>query len=179
MYRLWPAITDRHPTRKGFTLIEVVIAISILGIIGFMFVDSLTLATESLSLFQRRQDTVYEVQHTLKRMLKDFRYIRRGGINMAESARFSFEDSFGRTVYLRHSGIIVEMSLDNINFHVLAKDIDLLAFRYFDKYNNELVSPVTGNNLANIHWLKVEVTASKELMTYTETMEVFPREMFR
>jgi prepilin-type N-terminal cleavage/methylation domain-containing protein len=167
-----------NKVRRAFTLIEVVITIVILGIVSTLFLDSLFYATSTLFLFENRKQSVFMVNFGLRRMLKDCRYIQRGGISRAELGRIDYEDAYGRMMSFRQNGADLEMSMDNgANYFVLAEGIAVMTIHYFDKLNAPLTVPVA--NRGDIHWMEITLEGSPEILNYKNSAQVFPREMFR
>lgn len=166
--------------QKAFTLIEVVVSMVILSVVSILFMDTLVTAGKSLSLFEKRKDSVYMVNFTLRRLLKDCRYIKRGGMLTADASHLIFNDSFGRTLEFRLNGTNVEIRINTTSaFSTLAENIGSLHFMYFDKLNNPISSPVSSAQLGNIQWLSISVSGVSGLVSYSNTAQVFPREMFR
>ena len=164
---------------NGFTLIEVITTMVIMSVIGVMFVDAMVNAAKTFSLFAQRKESVYMVNYSLRRLLKDCRYVKRTGITVADEGHLDFNDSFGRTVSFMFNAAekTIEMNVNGGNYYTLAEKIGNLRIQYYDKLNNELASPVALP--ANIHSFKITVEGSQDLLSYKNNIIVFPREMFR
>ena len=165
---------------RGFSLIEVVISMVILSMVSLLFVDTLVIAADSLGLFEKRKESLYMVQFALRRILKDCRYVKRGGFILAEAQKINFKDSFGRDLSFRLNGENLEISTDGGNqYSILSRQIGNFSLTYYDKLNNRITTPVSTSSLGNIQWMEISVGALDHLFNYKNTAKVFPREMYR
>lgn len=159
----------KRVTRKerGFTLIEIVLVIALLGIISvavMRFYGNSLVATQTM---QNTSDALWQARLALERMVIDIRSIRStADITAYTASNLAFTD-------INNSSFNYNLSGTNLlcNSQVLANGINSLTFTYYDK------SGVITATLANIRYVKIAITVIKQNANFTLTTSVYLREM--
>jgi prepilin-type N-terminal cleavage/methylation domain-containing protein len=159
------------PNANGFTLIELVMTIVIVGIISGIAAMIIAQGVKSYSDEQGRSGVRYQARFAVERMVREVRLIRScadiaGPSN--PSATLSFTDING-------TAVLFNVALGNLN-----RGADRLAtgittaqpFRFLDKSGNTTTSCVSPND---IWFIEINVTALQGGETYSLRTRVHPR----
>ena len=162
--------------RKGFTLIELVIVISVIGIIA-VIVGSILLGVVDAWTFKfNRNDILQDGRMAIGRMTREMRTA--SGITIATAGQFRFiETENSGTEATISNDITYSLSGSNLNrtengvANLLAENVSSLAFTYYDA--SETVTGV----IANIRRVKINVTLTKNGENVYLQSESMPRNL--
>lgn len=142
--------------KNGFTLIETVVVILIMGIIAAIGVPLLLEATEAMSFLTVRPDLTQSADVALSRMSREIRRLRDDiSISVATASQFAFYDI--DNVLISYSRIGVNLMRNTLTTDILASNINSLIFTYYDDDGNVLANPTVGiGTLTNIR--RIEIT---------------------
>jgi prepilin-type N-terminal cleavage/methylation domain-containing protein len=141
------------PQSRGFTLIEIIITIVIVGIISGIAAMIILQGVRAYSDEQSRSDMHYQARFAVERMAREMRMIRQstefgainspavpvlGTITNNPSNVFSFVDMTGTTVTYSLTGTTLNRSAGGVN--ALAQGVTALSFTCFDNAGNQLAN---------------------------------------
>ena len=169
----------RVRTNKGFTLVEAIIVITIVGIIGSIGVASILTATDAVAFLTVRSHMDQSADVAMSRMAEEIVRLRNdASITVANVNQFSFIDIDGNSISYSLSGIdLIRTTLTSSD--ILASDVGGLTFRYFADDGNELVVPggIILSPLTNIRRIQVLLTLQGGSYTFEYQTQVRPRNL--
>lgn len=115
--------------KRGFTSVELVLVIALLGIEAFMLGPPLAVAVKEYALVSSRRQALVDAQLAMDRMVKEIRLIPSSAavIDISSSTYFQFQYPLGTTITYALNGTTLER-----NGKALASNVVLLEFQYFD-----------------------------------------------
>jgi len=169
MYRL---IKSKPNTQKGFTLIESIMVIAILGIVAALGVTLILSASDALSFLTIRSDMTQSADVAMSRMLNDIRRLKDNlSVNTANSSQFRFldVDSADINYYINGNNLMR-------NANILASNVSALTFTYYDQNGAQIPVPTVGIGTAtDIYRIKILLTFQSGPYTFNYQSEVRPR----
>ena len=147
--------------KNGFTLIELVVVISVVGIISTI-VGSMLLGTIKAWTFKfNRNDILWDSRLAIDRMTREIRTIRNTtSVTTASSSQFRFIDA-------GNNDITYSMSSTNLNrtengaANLLAENVSSLVFTYYDTNGNTIAVPTVSPAATNIRRVRINLTLTK------------------
>lgn len=126
-------ITRRHK-KNGFTLVELVLVIALMGILAFALAPALITGVRSYDIVWSRRQVLAEGRVAMDRMVKEIRLIESSSDVIATNspAEFDFEYPNGTSIAYSLDGTDLKRNTD-----VLASDVTALEFKYFDSTGSE------------------------------------------
>ncbi|MBU1853796.1 MAG: prepilin-type N-terminal cleavage/methylation domain-containing protein [Candidatus Omnitrophica bacterium] len=158
---------------KGFTLIELVIVIVILGVIASIAVPLLLSISESLAFLIARTSIDQAADVALTRMVREIRRLDDdGSVNTAISSQFSFDDVNSNT-------ISYSLSSTNLmrNSDILAGDVQSLSFTYYDDDGTTVATPLVSPNNTDIRRIDISLEFQSSGQTLYYKSQVRPRNL--
>lgn len=143
---------------RGFTLVEIIIAIVIIGIIGGIAALIITQGVRAFSDEQSRSDVHYQARLGMERMARDIKLIRRCSdiAGMANpSAALSFTDINDVPVVFSLAGTDLMRNAD-----VLARNVTALQFNFIDGAGAVPVAPTCGAAAADTWMIEAQMTVT-------------------
>lgn len=145
---------------RGFTAVELVLSIAILGVLGLALGPGIATSVQSYQLIASRRAGVAEARAAMERMVREIRQIPASaqviGIG-ASSFQFQFPAGTAITYSLSGSNLLR-------NSDVLAANVSALAFTYYDE-----AAAVTAT-AANVRSVGISITTT---MPFTLQTRVF------
>ncbi len=146
---------------KGFTLIELVIVISVVGIIS-VIIGSMLLGTIKAWTFKfNRNDILWDGRLAINRITREIRAVRdTASVTTASAAQFRFIDT-------NNVDITYSLSSTNLNrtengtANLLAGNVSSLAFTYYDANENTIAIPSVSPSATNIRRVRINLTLTK------------------
>jgi len=153
--------------QQGFTLIEAIIVIVILGVIGTIATTMLGQGLSAYLTAQNVTDADWQGQIALERMERDLRAVRSlNDISTATSSQFIFTDINGNSITYQLTGTSLMR-----NSQILADGIQSLSFSYTDKNGSTTATP------ANIRYVTVTINVTQKKANYNLTTSVNLRDV--
>ena len=135
---------------KGFSTIELVLTIGILGLLALTLAPGMDSAVDSYNLFATRRQSITDIRAGLERMSREIRQLpSTSEINIKTSNRFKFELPVGTDIDYQLSGNNITRNSD-----ILMSGISTLSFGYFD--GNE----TSVGNAASFRYVQIEITTT-------------------
>jgi len=159
---------------KGFTIIESILVIAILGIVVSIGVPLILSASDTISFLTVRNDMAQNADVAMSRMLNDIRRLRDNlSVNTATASQFRFFDTDDMDInYYLNSGNLMRGS------NILAGGVDSLTFNYYDEAGSELVTPLSGiGTQTDIYRVKITIVFQSGSYAFTCQSQVGPRNL--
>lgn len=155
----------------GFTLIEIVVTIVIVGIVGGIAAMIIAQGVRSYSDEQGRSGVRYQARFAVERMVREVRLIRScaditGPAN--PSATLSFTDINGTAVAFSVAAGNLNRGADRLATGVTTAQ----PFRFLDKSGNPTTTCVSPND---IWFIEINLTAAQGAEAYSLRTRVHPR----
>ena len=160
----------RRSHRAGFTLIETVLAMTLLGILVAVGALAFTPVLDIWSIAGPRNEVTDSASYGLSRLSYEIAQVRdTASVLTAQSNRFRFTDVSNNTIDYQLSGTHLMRNND-----ILARNVQSLAFTYYDKDNNVLVSP-TISPTTTIMRIQIQTTSLLQGQSVILQSQVRPR----
>jgi len=169
-------------SRRGFSLIEVIAVIVILGIVGGATSSLILTSVASFTDSSGRIQLHSEASVTLDRLVREFREIDpdpQAGPphpDIAQAGRSSLRWSGGiRSVRL--AGTTLLLDTDGVHEDVLCEGVSELTMNFMDESNRSLLvaGAVPAGDLPSIQRIAIRLSVMRQGMTETLTTRVFIR----
>ncbi len=137
---------------RGFTLIETLLGIVVMGIVMLAFASIARLSVDSYSLIVDRKEAMSQARYALNRITQELVSINPASITSISSTNLSFNDSVGNPTNFRSqttSGVVQIFRGNDL----LATNVSSFGFVYYDA-NNNLISD---GNLSNLRRIAVDM----------------------
>ena len=147
--------------KKSFTLIELVITMTVLVVMGWLGVSALLSGVDSWSMFNQRKELLTDGRMALDRMAREIRMVKdKENILVADPAAFSFVDVDNNTISFTINSSVVERA-ENLTVNGLLGNVTNLSFTYYDASNSIISTPVISPSETNIRRVKINISLSK------------------
>ncbi len=158
---------------KGFTLIELVIVIVILGIIASIATPLLLVISDSLSFLVSRAGMDQAADVALSMMTREVRRLKDdSSVNAAASSQFSFDDVNSNAISYSLSGTDLMRNSD-----ILASDVQDLSFTYYGDSGGTISTPVVSPNETDIRRIDISLEFMSSGQTFYYKSQVRPRNL--
>lgn len=122
---------------RGFTLVELVLVISLLGILGLVLGPGLMETVRSYELVRSRRVVLAQAHSALERMTREIRLIpSQGAVLTSAGTQFSFQYPAGTTITYGLSGTVLQRN--GIN---LLPNVSSISFIYYTESGMATVTP--------------------------------------
>ncbi len=174
---------------KGFTLIELIIVIVVVGVIASVFAILIIQGIDTYGFITIREDILSEAELAMERMVREIRQIQSYRdletaeatevIYLAGSAEFQFVDVHDNIVGFKLDG----SQLRRIEFEerdvpqyddLLADDISSMVFTYWDESNNKLTVPA---DVTAIKRIEISIQMERQNQEVRIETQVHPRNL--
>lgn len=120
--------------KRGFTTIELVLVVALLGLEAFMLGPPLAVAVKEYALVSSRRQLLAEARAAMDRMVKEVRLIPSSAavLDVSSATAFEFEYPLGTSITYALDGTDLERG-----GVVLASNVGLLEFKYYDSAGAE------------------------------------------
>lgn len=162
-----------HP--KGFTLIELILTMTLLGILLAASSVAFQPVLDSWATVGSRQEAADEANYSLNRVLGELAQIRdKNSITAATSTNLQFTD-------INSNSIRFWVSNGNLmrNNDVLARNVQNLAFTYYDVNENVIATPTVSPSATNIWRIRVSFGVREGTQTVSYASDMRPRNFIR
>lgn len=145
---------------RGFTAVELVLSIAILGVLGLALGPGLSNAVQSYGLISTRRMGVAETRAAMERIVREIRLIPgRSQVSQITASSFRFEYPAGTSIMYSLSGTNLMR-----NSNVLLANVSVLTFTGYTETGG------TTTNENNIRSVEITITT---MMPYTLRTRVF------
>ncbi|MDH4163663.1 MAG: type II secretion system GspH family protein [Nitrospirota bacterium] len=160
----------RNPQSNGFTLVEIVITIVLIGVLSGIAAMIILQGVRSYSGEQTRSDAHYQARIAMERMAREIRLIRSQGADIITMANndLRFIDVTGATIGFSWAGPVLSR-WNGASNDLLASGITAFTFNYYQQDGVTAASP------ADLWFVEITMTASAGGETFDMRTRVHPR----
>lgn len=157
-------------TRRGFTIVELVLAMALLGIQALILGPPIITAVKQYDLVWSRRQALAEARSAVDRMVKEMRLIPSSAavVSIASPTQFQFQYPLGNTITYAQNGTSLER-----NGLMLAPNVGFLEFKYYDAAGLETASIVALRSVQ----IRLTLNAKSNHGTVPLTTTVFLRNL--
>ena len=157
----------RNPHSKGFTLIEMIIVIVLVGILATMAAMIIMQGVRAYSVEQSRSDAHYQAKIAMERMAREIRLIRSSTVTdipTMTGTTLRYNDINGLQMGFRLNGGNIERTEDNaVSWQTLATNITGTGGNIFTYLYNNAIPPSLW--LVQIQFIATQGTESIDIRT--------------
>ncbi len=147
--------------KRGFSLIELIIVITIIGIISGVVGFTLFGAVDAWTFKFNRSDILWDGRLALNRMVRETREIKNTtSVTTAISSQFRFINVDDLDITYSLSGTDLNRTEDS-TANVLAEDVSSLAFTYYDSGGATIATPIVSPLETDINRVRINLTLTK------------------
>ncbi len=160
---------------KGFTLVELVIVIVLMGIITGIVGSILLGAIDAWTFKFNRQDLLSDGRLAMNRMAREIKEVKnRAKVTTADASEFSFENIDSVDITYALSDTDLDRTEDETT-NTLAEDVSSLAFTYFDADGDEIEEPDVAPGATDIRRIRINITLTKNGENFYLQSDISPR----
>jgi len=146
---------------KGFTLIEVVIVITIVGIVSVIIGSMLLGVVKAWTFKINRNDILWDGRIVLNRITREIRTVKNNtSVTTASSSQFRFTDAGNKDITYSLSSTNLNRT-ENGTANLLAADVSALTFTYYDATGTSIPTPAVSPSATNIRRVRINLTLTK------------------
>ncbi len=143
---------------RAFTIVEMILAIGILGVMGMAIAPGLETSIRSYAMMTGERQNTADIQAAVSRMVREIRQIPGSAyVTTLGASSFTFQFPAGTSITYSLSGTNLMRGSD-----ILASNISALAFAYYDAAGSTTSTP------ANVKRVQLQVTSSTGLVIRTQ-----------
>jgi prepilin-type N-terminal cleavage/methylation domain-containing protein len=160
--------------RKGFSLIEFIIVITVLAVITSLAISLLVAIADAWVLHRQRRQMTEAGQIAIDRMAREIRRVRdRNSFTTAAASSLRFTDIDSTDITFDLSGTTLRRTLGGVTINPLADNVSALTFTYYDSAGATLSAPVA--TPSNIRRIQVDITFTYSGSNFYLRSQVAPR----
>jgi len=158
--------------QKGYTLIEIIMSIVLMGIISGIFISTIVEGSRTYAFIESEYEAAFTAKFALKRLLLECR--NASLIYSADKPEIDFQNCYGEHIVFKYSGNTITIS-DNggADNYPLCENAKYFSFMYFDNQNNQLSVPV--DNPSEIQSISISLETEKNGITFPVKGKVYLR----
>jgi prepilin-type N-terminal cleavage/methylation domain-containing protein len=146
---------------KGFTLIEVIIVITIVGIVSVIIGSMLLGVVKAWTFKINRNDILWDGRLAMDRMTREIRTIKDStSVTTASAAQFRFTDTGNKDITYSLSSTNLNRT-ENGAANLLAANLSAFTFTYYNSSDAVIPSPTVSPSATDIRRVKINLTLTK------------------
>ncbi len=158
-------------SRKGFTLIEYIIVILIVGVIAAVLGTLIIQGVRAFDSIAAREALMTEAEAAAERMSREMRNAGRpSDIVEADWNTFYFTDIYGDGIKYHIEGKFLMR-----NEKILAANLKSAEFSYFDRQNTQITPPLSEESFEDIHLVGIKLVFSNRGQETAIETKIRPR----
>jgi len=161
--------------KNGFTLIELIIVITIIGIIASVVGYILLGAVDAWTFKAKRNDLLWDARLAINRMLREIREIKNlTSVTTASSSQFRFTNINDKSITYSLSGNNLNRTKDGIA-NILAQNVSSLSFSYYDSSGASIAMPAVNPSATDIRRVRINLTFTNGGQNFYAQSDSVPR----
>ncbi len=161
--------------KSGFTLIETILVIVVLGILASIGVAALLEMTDSVVFVNKREPTRAEFRLIASKITRDIRRTDDElSINNATSALINFDNVDEDNIIYSLSGTDLIRTENGISY-TLSRDVSSFVLSYYDDYGISIVPEFTAGIPTNIRLVRIDLAIEDEAGDLNEELQIRPK----
>lgn len=146
---------------KGFTLIEVIIVIIVIGIVSVIIGSMLLGVVKAWTFKFNRNDILWDGRLALDRMTREIRAIKNStSVTTATSSQFRFTDTGNKDITYSLSSTNLNRT-ENGTANLLAENVSGLTFTYYNSSDAVIPSPAVSPSATDIRRVRINLMLTK------------------
>lgn len=146
---------------KGFTLIELVIVISIVGIAAVIAGSMLLGVIDAWTFKFNRNDILWDGRIAINRMTREIRTVKNNtSVTTATSSQFRFTDAGNKDITYSLSSTNLNRT-ENGTANLLAENVSSLTVTYYNSSDAVIPSPMVSPSATDIRRVRINLTLTK------------------
>ena len=147
--------------RQGFTLVELIIVITIVGIIAGVVGSILLKAIDAWTFKFKRNDILWDGRLAINRMVREIREIKDlASVTTASGSEFRFLNVDDADITYNLSSTDLNRTEDGVT-NLLAEDVSSLSFTYYDSNGSTISAPTVSPSDTDIRRVRIDLTLTK------------------
>ncbi len=161
--------------KKGFTLIELIIVITIIGIIAGVVGYILLGTVDAWTFKANRNDLLWDGRLAVNRMVREIREIKDlTSVTTASSSQLRFTNINNNSITYSLSGAGLNRTKDG-TANILAQNVSSLSFTYYDSGGASIATPAVSPSATNIKRVRVNLTLTNGGQNFYAQSDSVPR----
>ena len=161
--------------KNGFTLVELIIVITIIGIIAGVVGYILLGAVEGWTFKAKRNDLLWDGRLAINRMAREIREIKNlTSVTTASSSQFRFTNVNNNSIIYSLSGADLNRTKDG-SANILAQNVSNLSFTYYDSSGAGIATPTVSPSATNIRRVRINLTLTNGGQNFYAQSDSVPR----
>jgi len=146
---------------KGFTLIEVIIVIIVVGIISVIIGSMLLGVVKAWTFKFNRNDILWDGRLAINRITREIREVRNTtSVITASSSQFRFINTGNVNITYSLSSTNLNRT-ENGTTNLLASNVSALTFTYYNASGTSIPAPTVSPSATNIRRVRISLTLTK------------------
>jgi len=146
---------------KGFTLIEVIITITVVGIVSVIIGSMLLGIVKAWTFKFNRNDMLWDGRLALDRMTREIRTVKDStSVTTATSSQFRFTDTGNKDITYSLSSTNLNRT-ENGTVNLLAENVSTLTFTYYNSSDAVIPNPAVSPSATDIRRVRINLTLTK------------------
>ena len=148
--------------RRGFTLIELIVVITIVGIIAGVVGFVLFGAVDAWTFRFKRAGLLSDGRLAINRMVREIREVKDlTSVITANTSQFRFKDTDDTDITYSLNGSDLDRTEDAAT-NTLAENVSTLSFTYYDSNGSAISTPVVSPSATDIRRVLIDLTLTKD-----------------
>ena len=162
---------------SGFTLLELLLAMGLLGVVAAVAYDAVIVGLRATSAAAQREELRQQLAAALDRMARDMAVA--SDVDEAQDGRFQFDTPAVNDVDYVYDGTDQELSRDDAAGapRDILRYVTAFDFNYFDSSGTQLSTPVSGSAEDTIRVVQIIATMNRGTETITVATAVYLRNL--
>jgi len=147
--------------QKGFTIIELIMVIVVIGILAWVGVASLLSGVDTWGFFSQRKEILTDARMALDMMSREMRIVKNStSVTTANSTDFQFIDTGNTTVRYYLDSAIIKRTEDGTTNNLL-DNVNNFGFGYYNSSDAEISTPVVAPSATDIKTIRISIAVEK------------------
>jgi len=156
--------------RGGFTLIELVVAMVIIGVMALVTIDYLVNASRVYTLLLAQRQVDSDAMAVVRRMRREARVLRANITNTSNEWTFATPGDTNSFAFRSTEHAVF------LNSNTLAKNVQTFQLKYYDGTNGLFANPLNSTNQSRVYRVALELRVTNNLAASELQVNFYLRE---